>query len=702
MTSASIRPLADAPARGDQERMLKTLLGQLDGMVYRCRDDEFWTMEFVSGGCQALTGYRPEDLLFNSRISYEELTHPEDRARVRVAIREAVVARRRFDVAYRICRPDGTVRWVSERGTGVFAPDGRLQAIQGFIQDITRQREDEQALRAAELRYRSIFENALEGIFQTTPDGRYLSANPALARIYGFDTPQALVAALQDIGRQLYVEPGRREEFLREAQAHGVVANFESQVQRRDGRVIWISENARAVRGPEGAILYFEGTVEDITERKTYQNRIAHQATHDLLTGLPNRYLLEDRIQQAVHLAAREGSRAALLFVDLDRFKDVNDSLGHHAGDELIRTVALRLRGCLREGDTVARLGGDEFVLLLPRLHATDAVTQAMQRVLAAVGKPCTIEGRQLTVSCSIGASLYPEDGADADTLLRRSDAAMYLAKQSGRNGFQRYAHEPSRPGIDRLELEQRLRRALELGEFTLHYQPKVALADGRIRGAEALIRWETPGQGLVPPAGFIPFAEETGLIEPIGEWVLESACRQIRAWQAQGLPVPPVAVNVSPRQLHRTRLADTVAATLARTGIEPALLELEITESSLASDERRFVRTIEDLKALGVQVSIDDFGAGYSSIRYLNSIPADCLKIDRSLVAAAPASSRGRAIVKAIVALAQNLGLRVVAEGVETFEQHEYLRSIGCDEMQGYYFSRPLPAAGFAELLRL
>ncbi len=410
--------------------MLKTLLAQLDAMVYRCRDDAFWTIEFVSEGCRALTGYRREDLLFNSRITYEEMTHPEDRARVRAGIRDAIAARRRYDIAYRILRADGETRWVSERGSGVFGPDGRLQAIQGLVQDITRQREDEQALRDAELRYRSIFENALEGIFQTTPEGRYLAANPALAKLYGYESPESLIEALRDIEHQLYVEPGRREEFLRLMQAEGRVAGFESRVYRRDGAVIWISENARAVRGADGAIRYYEGTVEDVTERKLRERRIAHQATHDRLTGLPNRYLLQDRIEQAIRQAARDKTMVGMLFIDLDRLKHVNDTLGHQAGDQMIRILAQRLRRCLRNVDTVARIGGDEFVLLLPGLLSADSLAHAKRRVLEATEAPCRIDGRSVACSCSVGVSLYPEHGTDGESLLAHADSAMYREKK--------------------------------------------------------------------------------------------------------------------------------------------------------------------------------------------------------------------------------------------------------------------------------
>ena len=688
--------------RRDQERLLETLLGQLEGMVYRCREDAQWTMEFVSDGCRALTGYRPEDLLLNSRVSYEDITYVDDRARVRAEIQAALRDRRRFELEYRISRADGTVRWVWERGAGIFREDGTLDAIQGFIEDITSWRENEQALRDAEERYRNIVENAVEGIFQTTPQGRYLSINPALARIYGYDKPEEMIGAYLDIGRQLYVDPARRLEFMRLIHLNGVVSNFESEVYRKNGEIIWISENAREVRDGSGNLLYFEGTVEDITERKTYETRLTHQATHDTLTGLPNRALFRDRLQQAVRYAERERAKVSIVFIDLDNFKYINDSLGHEAGDALIRIMAQRLKSCVRDSDTVARLGGDEFVLLLQGAPFDDErVSIAMSRILSEVRKPVDVRGRELTVTCSIGISVCPEDGNDVDALLKHADAAMYQAKQAGRDNFQFFTSSINQRVLDRMDLEHRLRGALERSEFLLHYQPKLDLRSGMVVGTEALISWRAPQQGLVSPSRFIPLAEETGLIEPIGEWVLETACRQAQLWRERGFRPLTVAVNVSPRQFRDAGLPQLVENILKKTGVTPSMIELEITETCLAHDSEKFIATLKTLKGLGVQIAIDDFGVGYSSMAYLKSFPVDRLKVDQTFAKNLATSEKDRSIYKAIVSLGHNLGLRVVAEGVETSEQYYLLRDIGCDEVQGFFFSMPVPADDFERLIQ-
>lgn len=684
----------------ERERLLSTLLSSIDGMVYRGRNDAHWTMEFVSEGCQPLTGYAPQDLTLNSRISYEELTHPDDRAPVRQIIEAALAGRRRYELEYRIVRADGDVRWVWERGAGNFAPDGTLLAMEGIITDITDRKRAEQTLHETERRYRSIFENAIEGIFQSTPSGVYLTANPALARMYGYDTPQELIEQLRDIEKSLYVDSGRRAQFARLMERYGSVTNFESRVYRRDGSIIWISENARSVFDDNGRLMFYEGTVEEITERKRHETEIRHQATHDALTGLPNRALLYEELRIAVNRAARAGLLIAVAFLDLDKFKFVNDSLGHQAGDELLRLMAARLKSCLRDQDVVARQGGDEFVILLSGRLSKLEIEHITQRILAVASEPCVIAGRELTVTCSIGISLSPTDAHDVETLLRNADAAMYRAKELGRNNVQYFDGEMNSRMSGRLETLTLLRRALDHGEFVLHYQPKYCLASRRIVGVEALLRWKTP-EKIVPPAEFIPLAEETGLIVAIGEWVIRTACEQDRAWQLEGLPAIPVAVNLSRRQLANGDIASQIANVLEATGLPAGCLELEVTESMMMQNSEKAAAMLHRLCGLGVRVSMDDFGTGYSSLGDLKRFPVNCLKIDQTFMRGVASDANSAAIVKAIISLAHILDLRVLAEGVETAAEYDFLRLNGCDEMQGHFLSRALPAEQFAELLR-
>lgn len=680
--------------------MLETLLGNIAGMVYRCRDDAEWTMEFVSEGCVRLTGYQPDDLLLNGRVSYEEITHAADRERVRAAIHEALAKHRRFEVEYRIVRADGTIRWVWERGTAIRGAHGEVVALEGIIEDITERTEATLALREAERRYRSLFDNAIEGIFRTTPDGHYLDANPALARIYGFDSPQELMESLRDIRSQLYVDPARREEFMRIVKARGSISGFESQVYRKNGDVIWISENARAVFDGAGNVLHYEGTVEDVTERRLYQTRIEQQANYDTLTGLANRSLLNDRLQQAIFTAASYGTRLAVVFVDLDRFKFINDSLGHHVGDQLLKEMAERFKTCVREFDTVARLGGDEFVLLINGQSGPDGVATGMERMLEVISKPWrTVQG-EFEVTCSIGVALYPDDGEDATTLLKHADSAMYRAKEHGRNNFQFFTNELNQLMKERFELENNLRRALDRGQFELLYQPRVDLATRKVIGCEALIRWQLPGRGVVSPSRFIPVAEEIGLIAPIGRWVLHTACAQNKAWQDSGFEPCVVSVNVSPRQFRRDDLVETIREVLADTRLEPRYLEIELTENMVMHDAARMVQMLYAIKRLGVQIAVDDFGTGYSSLSYLKRFPVDRLKVDRSFVQDIAVDADDAAIVRTIIALGHNLGLKVVAEGVETEEQIAFLSANACDELQGYYFSQPISGWRMRKLL--
>jgi diguanylate cyclase (GGDEF)-like protein/PAS domain S-box-containing protein len=619
---------------------------------------------------------------------------------VRAEVDRALRARQAFNIEYRVLAADGAVKWVWERGNALPVVEGQPQLIHGFIQDITQRHLHERALSEAEHRYRSIFENANEGIFQTTADGHYLEVNPALAAIYGYDSPAELITALDDIAMQLYVDPGRRREFTEQLKQNHTVVNFESQVFRKDRTIIWISENAHVVHDADGRVLYYEGTVEDITTRKGYEQRIAHQATHDVLTGLPNRALLAERIELAILDGKRTGACFAVVFVDLDHFKAVNDTMGHAAGDVLIKKVAKRLLRCLRDADTVARIGGDEFVLLLPDVqNDCEALSSLIERVLDAVREPCTLGGREFTIGCSVGISLHPANGMDAETLLRHADIAMYQAKEGGRNNYQFFTEEFNRVVMENHELEHQLRHALSTNSFEMYYQPIVDATTGALVKAEALIRWQTEEHAFISPARFIPMAESLGLIEPLGNWVLETVCRQLAGWAAAGLPPVPVSINISPRQFNQPDLARNIGAALQRHALDPALLEVEITENCLARDKKKFLQTLADIRALGVNIAIDDFGSGYSNMDFLKSMHFSSLKIDRSFILTVEQDSNHRALYRALISMAHNLNLVVVAEGVETQQQVDFLCSVGCDLIQGYYFSVPLKVEDFAAL---
>jgi diguanylate cyclase (GGDEF)-like protein len=435
-------------------------------------------------------------------------------------------------------------------------------------------------------------------------------------------------------------------------------------------------------------------------ERHDARNRLTYLAQYDSLTNLPNRRHLALCLEEALAQAAAHGQRAAVMFIDLDRFKNVNDMLGHGVGDQLLVQAAKRLEGCARAGDFVARLGGDEFALVLPRLTHDDDAAAVAARIIEALGQPFFLQGQQLFVSASVGIANYPEDGANAELLLKSADTAMYDAKNNGRNNYQFYAAAMHGNAAQRLQTETQLRLALERGEFLLHYQPKLDLAGGTVSGFEALLRWNHPQRGLVPPLEFIAILEDTGLILPVGEWVIEEVCRQIKAWEAQGLPLPPVAINLSARQLQQADLVGAVERIVGAAGVAPSLLEFELTESMLMTDPEAAVDILSRIKALGMRLSVDDFGTGYSSLAYLKRFPLDALKIDRTFVRDLPHDSDDAAITKAVIRLAHSLNLKVVAEGVETIEQLRELERYDCDEIQGYYVGRPLAAAACAALL--
>ena len=642
-------------SRIDSGRVLQVLVDNLEGMVYRSAIDEDWTLHFVSDGCRALTGYAPEELEYSQLISLEEITHPDDRVKVRQAVCTALEASGRYHVQYRIRHRDGTEKWVLERGT-VVADEAGEHVLEGFIEDVTEQVMRERQLADAEMRYRSIFEDSVIGMFQTSIDGGYLAANRALARLYGYASAAELIAGLSDIARRLYVDPGRREEFKRRIRATGRVVDFESEVYRCDGSRIWISENAHIVYDQDGEAQYYEGTVEDITERYRARRELEYQATHDPLTGLPNRNLLQDRLHQAVLRARRQGGRGGVAFIDLDNFKFVNDSLGHGAGDRLLVEIAQRLRSCLRDTDTVARYGGDEFVLILGDYDGQGDGLQVLQRLKTAIAEPFELEGHELRVDCSIGVSVFPDDGEEMESLLRHADAAVNHAKRLGKGQFQFYTSALNSAARDRLALESALRKAVGNEDLYVVYQPKVN-AQGRAVGFEALVRWDSEEFGSVSPVRFIPLAEETGLIGQLTWFVLRAACHEAANWRKAGHLDLRVAVNISPRLFRERDLAALVRSVLDEAGLPPQNLELEITEGMLMGDVQRSLAVLHELKAMGVDIAIDDFGTGYSSLAYLKRFPIDILKVDRSFVLECDGDAEATAITRAIISLAHSLG---------------------------------------------
>ncbi len=558
-----------------------------------------------------------------------------------------------------------------------------------------RQRKQAQeALRESEEKYRSTMEASLAGIY-VIQDLKFQYANSTLARLFGYEADEIT----EKLGPEDLVTPEDhervRESLLRRGEDE-LGHPYEIKGLRKDGSVfnalVWIK--SISYQGKLASV----GTVLDITEQKRAEKRIRYLAQHDALTDLPNRSLLLDRLSQAFAHAQRDKTEVALLFLDLDRFKMINDSLGHHVGDKLLQAVAERLRGCIRESDTVSRQGGDEFVLVLPNIKDNAVVAHITEKIVAALADPFFIDGNKLATTASIGISIYPSDGDHIETLTRNADAAMYVAKANGRNNYQFFTPDMNARAVERLAMENSLRRALERNEFVLHYQPQVALDTGQLIGIEALIRWQHPELGLVAPTDFIPLAEESGLITPLCEWVLLEACRQNYAWQLKEMPAVPVAVNISALQFRDKNFQATVTRILGDTGLDPNYLELELTEGIVMHNVEATIVVLQALKALGVQLSIDDFGTGYSSLSYLQQFPFDKLKVDQSFVRGLATNPIHGAIVKTVIALGQGLHMRVIAEGVEREDELALLRQLECDEAQGFFYSRPLPADQFVK----
>ena len=570
--------------------------------------------------------------------------------------------------------------------------DGRCYGVM-VGRDISERKRSHELVKAVLAEKEALLENALVGIIMVR-QRQIVSCNRRFCDIFGYASSDLIGQST----RILYETDETFGVFGQEAyRALSSGQNFSAtlMVVHADGTSFWCELTGSAVdpsRPQEGSIWIFT----DVTERKVAEDRAKFLSYHDALTGLPNQLLLQDRLQQAIAFSNRVGTKVALMVVDLDRFKAVNDFLGHDAGDRLLVKVAERLKAGLRSTDTVCRQGGDEFLLLLTNLAEPDAIVTFLGELLARFREPFAIDGKEMGISASVGAAVYPEDGTDFGTLLRKADMAMYRAKDAGRNSYRFFNEEMNDAVTEQVTLHAGLRRGLEAGQFALYYQPQIEISSGKLVGAEALIRWNHPDLGLVSPARFIPVAEETGLIVEIGEWVLREACREAARWIELGLTEPQVAVNLSAFQFRRGDIEKSVAGALEASGLEPHMLELELTESILISDTENVLSTVKRLKIMGVRLSIDDFGTGYSSLSYLKRFEVDKLKIDQSFIRDLATDPEDAAIVRAIIQMAHSLGLRTIAEGVETQDVLDHLRLFHCDESQGYFHARPLPAADF------
>ena len=642
---------------------------------------------FVNQRMADLLGYSVEEIIGRSPSEfYFTEAGREERDQHRKRSHEGIKETR--EAVYR--RRDGEPLPVMVATTPILGEGNRLEAVLAMVTDLTARVKAEENLRASERLFRSLFNESPAGQILSSSDRKIVAVNRAFCEMTGYTESEILQSGWDAITPP-DDQAGIFAAFERLWSGELDAMQMERRYLRKDGSSLWGHVSVARVPDDRGRARYVIDQVQDISDRKQAQQALEHQALHDALTGLPNRVLARDRLDQAILLARRQQTRVALLIIDLDHFKEVNDTFGHQAGDQLLRQVGERFTAELRETDTVARLGGDEFAIVLLAADA-DSASLIAAKLLAALERPFIVEGQALDVGASIGIAVYPDHADTADSMLRRADIAMYVAKRSRRT-HSIYTQGNDEPGDSRLALMAQLRHAINEGALTLHYQPIARLADGRVERLEALVRWQRPGRGLVPPRDFIEFAEQTGLIQPLTHWVLQSALRQCAEWNIRGHPVG-VAVNISMRNLLDPQLPDSVAQILRETRAKPNWLTLEITESTIMADSQRTLETLQKLRALNIRLSIDDFGTGYSSLAYLHRLPVQEMKIDQSFIQGVIGDETSGAIVRAAVDLGHKLKLAVVAEGIEDEATWERARADQIDYGQGYYFSRPVPAA--------
>ncbi len=676
----------------ESERMLSTLMSNLPGMAYRCQNDEDWTMKFVSDGCFGLTGYTPKELMHNDTLSYASLIHQDDRERIFEEVQQALEEKRPFALVYRIQHKNGEERWVWEQGRQtVYQGENN---IEGFITDITEQKMAEAHQRLSA----HFFDNTSEGILITDANARIIEVNKAFVEVTGYAREEVLGE-----NPRLLQSGKHSKAFYQELwETLHTTGRWRGEIwnRRKNGSIYPQLQNISCVRDEQGTTTHYVAVFSDITYLKESQRKLNHLAHHDVLTGLPNRLLLSKRLEQAIQQNQGTQHPFLLIFLDLDHFKHVNDSLGHPMGDLLLQKVATRLTQATHTANTVARIGGDEFIILIEHIEDETKIFEIPNALFSCFTAPFRLENHEVRITGSMGICVYPGDGEDPHTLLRNADAAMYKAKDEGRNTHQFYTKELTTKAYERILMEQQLSQAINNHELYLVYQPQINMRTMEVIGAEVLLRWKHSTRGLISPVQFIPLAEDSGLIHSIGQWVLEAACHQAKQWMDEGLSFGRIAVNIAGPQLQRGNLPTQVKYALQKSGLPAHKLELEVTEGFIMQHASSAIEQLEELRELGILLAIDDFGTGYSSLSYLKTLPIHKLKIDKSFVRDIPEDADDIAISKAIIALGQSLGLTLIAEGVETIEQAALLLDAGCLEAQGYLYSRPVNTVDFPPML--